>query len=375
MGKGIKNNKVIRTWNKWSIPTKIGVIGSIASIIGVALLFMPTDSGTNQPVNSVGNIEISGNQNSVTVNQINGISEQLFKEIIQPYEEQVAHLKTQLESTKELPERLALSKQITELEETIAIKQKEISQLQERLKSLNQFSEFDWSNRVGEILSNQGLDKAIKFLDSIDTQQEEEQLEKYKKSLSEKYLARAEMYKLKGIKDEVIVSYDKAIRYNRLTSTLIEYAEYLDHEREEGKALSLYEEVNSRTNDPNEKLLSLIGMSKIYKESNQFNRANMAINFLIELIGNKIKFLGMPHIMLATHHIANYKNGDYEFEVAIQLYELTIDYYKIFLQDTRFPPEVHFYHKTELARTLANLSIAYMGTYQYDLAKKNTPKR
>jgi hypothetical protein len=75
--------KILKKWKNWSLPTKIGVVGSFASVIALVLYFVPSNSSNNQvALDSSGDCtpNIASNSGNIGVDCSTTISGQFIRD-------------------------------------------------------------------------------------------------------------------------------------------------------------------------------------------------------------------------------------------------------------------------------------------------------
>jgi len=178
-----------------------------------------------------------GNGNSnITVNQTIGLTDKSLALIIKPYQDNIAQLKEQLKKSTNDEEKLKLSDLLNRANEEKAKKDKEIAKLKELIDN----AQYKIVKEATVVFENEGIEKALAFLQNSKTKEQEQLLNANMKEWAEKYRLEAQFLVLQNQYHKAKEAYKKALNYDRNVETLFDYARFLQTQNYFNEAIQTY---------------------------------------------------------------------------------------------------------------------------------------
>jgi len=222
-------------------------------------------------------ITIGNGNSNITI----GLTDKSLALIIKPYQDNIAQLKEQLKQSTSDEEKLKLSELLNGANEEKAKKDKEIAKLKELIDN----AQYKIVKEAKVVFENEGIEKALEFLQNSKTKEQEQLLNANMKEWAEKYRLEAQLLVLQNQYQKAKEAYKKALNYDRNVETLFDYARFLQTQNYFDEAIQTYNELlpeqralaKSNPKVYNDKVArTLNNLAILYRANNQMQKAEEA---------------------------------------------------------------------------------------------------
>ncbi len=186
-------------------------------------------------------------------------------------------LKKKLENNPSVEASLALSAKIEKLLKEKDEFEEKYKILEDRLKK---YSDIRIVSKVNELLDEEGIDEALKYMEGIDFQNDEKRNIENSKAL----LIQADLYILKNEYQKAKETYTKSIRFYRDFSNSLAYVHYLVKQNNNSEAFKQLKIMKLELHfTENEHIIYLGTLANLYSDDNRLKEAEAAYNEALTL--------------------------------------------------------------------------------------------
>jgi len=262
------------------------IAGVIVLAVVTGFIYDAVKPKESTPASS--SINIGNGNSNVTVNQTIGVSDNALKLIIAPYIKDIKRLEEQLKKSTSDEEKLKLSELLNRANEEKAKKDKEIAKLKELIDN----AQYKIVKEAKVVFENEGIEKALEFLQNSKTKEQEQLLNANMKEWAEKYRLEAQLLVVQNQYHKAKEAYKKALNYDRNVETLFDYAYFLQTQNYFDEAIETYnglllEQRALAKNNPkvyNAKVATTLNnLAVLYKANNQMQKAEEAYSEALTL--------------------------------------------------------------------------------------------
>ena len=336
---------------KVALISLIGVIAT-AVIAGIFVLYKPSSTSKNSSNQTV---TIDGSNNTVT--QTIGLTDKGIALITKPYIEKIKELEYKLEHAKTLPERLELSSQLEKANLEKKKKDQQIKELQEVIQN----STIKIVKEATEILNQEGIEKALKFLHIEKIENLKSMTDKNMKELSQTYLFEANLLQLQNRYKETEEAFEEAVKYDNSVEVLSKFAYFLQKQNNFQKSETLYNrilEIIKKNPDTNISDIAMIfnNSAGLYSKQNRPKEAEDSYDEALKLkraLAKKNPDAYTPDVAMTLNNLGNFYRSQDRSEEAEGSYNEALKLRRALVKknpDTYIP---------DVATTLNSLAIFY----------------